>query len=538
MFEPPKCENYKISFLLGTHWQSFDVIILEGNHRQGGDHAYAETLNRIRIGQQNEDDIALLETRVRPEGHQDLKGAMYLTGTNVSVQKHNKARLNEMSEELIQVEAINLHSTIKNFKPVTEKKGTVRGTPFLQTLEMKVGCRVMLTYNVDVLDCLTNGARGKLMGLEKGKNKKIIKLFVKFDEECQGEQRRARHPYYNVKYPGCTVIERIMFSYTLGKKSTRGSNVAKIYQFPIVICFAATSHKFQGQTIVKPQKVVIDLRTVFQAAMAYVMLSRVQAISQLFLLGCVPEKKLYPCVKALEEMKRLENKSMNRNPTVWEQENKLNIKISSLNCHSIADKFKDIEADPMLKLSDIICLSETWLKSDQANADFQVEGYKLSLNSVAEGKGLATYYKENIFCHTQNIKRDQMQLSKFTSKELDVISIYRSSKGNGKEFLELIKHFVNDDNKPIVILGDFNFCVTERSIIHQDLKALGFKQIVEEATHFEGGHLNQIYIKNVANADVEVYSPYYTARDHDALCLTVAKLNRRLIKIMIRKYTE
>ena len=99
-------------------------------------------------------------------------------------------------------------------------------------------------------------------------------MIIKFDEEFQGANQRKHRQAR--RYKDCTIIERVMFRYTLSKKSSRGSNTAKVYQFPLVVCFAATSHKFQGQTIVKPNKVVIDLRTVFQAAMAYVMLSRIQ----------------------------------------------------------------------------------------------------------------------------------------------------------------------------------------------------------------------------------------------------------------------
>ena len=201
---------------------------------------------------------------------------MYLTCTNASVQKHNRTRLNELKSELISIEAINLHPTTKNSKPNIDKKGTIMGTPFLKTLEVKIGSRVMLTYNIDVSDCLTNGARGELVGIENDNNGVINKLFVKFDEECQGYQQRKSKSLLSWKYPGCTVIEKFMFTYTLSKRSTRGSNTAKVYQFPIVVCFAATAHKFQGQTIIKPNKVAIDLRTIFQPAMAYVMLSRVQ----------------------------------------------------------------------------------------------------------------------------------------------------------------------------------------------------------------------------------------------------------------------
>ena len=86
--------------------------------------------------------------------------------------------------------------------------------------------------------------------------------------------------YQARKYPGCTPIDKYLCAYSLAKKTTVASNTAQVYQFPIIVCFAATTHKFQGGTVHKPNKLAVDLRTVFEDAMAYVMLSRVQDINQ------------------------------------------------------------------------------------------------------------------------------------------------------------------------------------------------------------------------------------------------------------------
>ena len=105
IFDEPKCKDYLLPYLCKTHWESFDVIILEENHRQGEDHEYKKMLNRIRIG------------------HPDLQGAMYISCTNKSVNQMNDIRLNELRSELFEIEAINIHPTIKEFKPRIEAKG-------------------------------------------------------------------------------------------------------------------------------------------------------------------------------------------------------------------------------------------------------------------------------------------------------------------------------------------------------------------------------------------------------------------------------
>ena len=43
-------------------------------------------------------------------------------------------------------------------------------------------------------------------------------------------------------------------------------NTAKLLQYPIILAFAVTVYKIQGQTIEKPLKCVIDLQSVFEGA--------------------------------------------------------------------------------------------------------------------------------------------------------------------------------------------------------------------------------------------------------------------------------
>ena len=42
----------------------FSSILLTSNHRQGKDKTYADLLNRVRVGQQTDEDMDLLRTRV------------------------------------------------------------------------------------------------------------------------------------------------------------------------------------------------------------------------------------------------------------------------------------------------------------------------------------------------------------------------------------------------------------------------------------------------------------------------------------------
>ena len=226
IFEEPVNSDYLLDYHLGKHWPSYEVITLEENHRQDEDKPYADMLNRFRIGEQTEEDMEVLETRVRPLNHPDLRGAMFISCKNNEVMKLNNKRLEELEEGAVIFEAINVHSTINNFKPpIDKKKGTVKDTPFQQTLKLKKGARIQLTYNIDTADCLTNGTRGAVTEFVKNSNGLVEKIMIKFDEVHQGQQKREREHQLCSMFPGSTPIDRVLLQYSLSGRSKGVSNL-------------------------------------------------------------------------------------------------------------------------------------------------------------------------------------------------------------------------------------------------------------------------------------------------------------------------
>ena len=527
IFDEPINVDYKVDYHLGLHWKKFDVILLEENHRQDKDKEYADMLNRFRVGDQTMDDMEVLENRIRPVDHPDTAGAVFILCTNVEVEKRNKVKLQMIENEKITLEAVNTHPTIKNFRPSISKRGTVKDTPFMQTLELKKGARVQLTYNIDTLDGLTNGARGVVESFVKNNAGNVEKVMVKFDETYQGQQRRDSQSKLSRQYPGCTSIERVMFQYSLAKKSKNVGNVAKVIQFPLSLCFAATSHRFQGQTVHKPSVTVCNFKTVFQAAQAYVMLSRVETINQLYILGDVPVNKFYASPDALQELQRLETVSINRNKPQWEQSFSWSWKIGLLNCRSLRKHIKDLKLDTVLSHSDVLCLNETWLLSDEVDDQINMNGYKLHLNSMGNGKGLATYFKPDLVMPKRDIKKSKMQITVLSSPDIDIVSVYRSEGMNNTELARDLEEII-DQSKLTVVCGDFNLCYIEhrQNEATKKLEQLGFTQLNKEASHYQGGHIDHVYTNHKTEkyrVNVSQYCPYYLAKDHNALLITINK---------------
>ena len=530
IFAAPNCKDYTLAYGDGTDslWRSFSVINLEENHRQGKDKSYADMLNRIRVGKHTQEDMEILKSRVRTKGHADTKGALFISAKVIPVAKFNDISLIKTAGKLYVSQATHIQAMAKTYKPKIDKKsGRIGDTQFVDEFKFKIGARVILIFNIDVSDLLCNGALGSVLGVEEGQNGKITAVIVKFDNPVAGKQARERNPGLAKKYPQGTIVKKMEQEYSLARTQGLISSTARLIQFPLVLAWAVTVHKFQGQTVKAPQKVVVDLKSVFEAAQAYVMASRVQELEQLYILEELPKDKIYANQAALAEIERLVQVSKNKNPTKWlNQDQKSTVRISFLNCRSIKNKFHNILSDRSLLLSDVMILTETWLKENDDVSSYTLPGYDQNLNKRGRGKGISTYYKGMDLKFEVDINHDGFSLSKMSGRDLDIIGVYRSQNGSIVNMINEIIKLYNTD-KTTVIGGDFNICFIKqpKNSVTTSLADIGFKQIVTEATHIEGGTIDHIYIaqgfckKNYF--ELELYPKYYS--DHDGLFLTIWK---------------
>ena len=267
----------------------------------------------------------------------------------------------------------------------------------------------------------------------------------------------------------------------------------------------------------------------------FISTSRVQEINQLFIIGGVPANKLHADIQAIEEMERLDSISLNKNPSSWEKNVSTGINILSLNCQSLKSKLEHIKHDPVAKQSDVMCLNETWLTSDDTSPDIHIDGYDVFLNSVAHGKGLATFIRDKQFHHSADVKNENYQLTMISSDFVDIISVYRSKDGNIRILSEDLLKLLHPE-KVSVICGDFNICykVDKQNILVESLEEQGFSQFVTEATHLRGGHIDHAYIRGGVHSievNVSIYSPYYCARDHDAVLISLKFKKQVMVQV-------
>ena len=178
IFDRPKSEIYHESFEAGPLWGLFDPYILEMNHRQKNDREYADILNRIRYGEHTEDDITKLKNRVVQSFPENVpEEALMIFCKKDNVTRFNERKMGKLHGPLLSLRAKHIHPSFPDYKPTIQDDGSVGDTPFMDNLSLKTGARVMLVFNVDTSDSLTNGTCGTVVGNNKNTFKRGLPLF-------------------------------------------------------------------------------------------------------------------------------------------------------------------------------------------------------------------------------------------------------------------------------------------------------------------------------------------------------------------------
>jgi len=273
-----------------------------------------------------------------------------------------------------------------------------------------------------------------------------------------------------------------------------------------------------------------------EGSMSYIALSRIKAISQLYLLNGLYEEKIYTSQKALKALKYLEDRAINAD-SIGKRNDQ--IKIACLNVQNLRHHFEDVSHDHTLRAQNLFFLCETWLsntQNDTMDNYYHLDNYSSKFCSAGYGKGLAAY-SDPIFAFQGQHRGSHYQMMKYSTPfmhslgkivNLEIVGLFRSS-GNMKddELLSDLTSMINKD-KICIILGDFNLRYTKdnQHIIIQYLKNNNFCQQVDHLTHKRGGKIDFFFIRK-ANAfqDVvityELYGAFYS--DHFGLCIKINK---------------
>ena len=522
VFEEPNSDEFLITHKINPRWRMFQSILLEKNHRQGRDKSYAELLNRLRVNKYTDDDLKKLRSRVRPSSHADIKDVgLFITALRKAADSINEKYIANLKGSTLKLHAVHHHPVNSDYKPYINKKdNTIGETGFRDEIILKPGARIIMIHNLDVVDSLTNGQLGTFVDAVKNKDGKVLKLILKLDKPSAGKFNRELNPALAKRYPDHVFVERVSWQYSLRKKSGDETSKATLIQFPIRLAFGITAHKVQGSSIPYPTKVAVDVDSAFSAGQTYVMLSRVQCLEQIFIVGRFQESKIKVSFKAIEELQRLEDTSLNRNPRPWIKLQENVLKIASLNCAGLKSHIEDIRADRKLLMADIILLQETSL-DDAGSDDFEITTHPF-VHHVRQGngKGVSIYAKkkfEKIACVGEGFQILKIRFD----ENIHIFNVYRSSNGCKDRICDIFSELIETTGRTVVC-GDFNVCgLRERTNkITTYFESCGFRQLVNESTQIKGRQIDHIFLKEMTQLkDLERCSVYYS--DHDALLLSL-----------------
>ena len=274
----------------------------------------------------------------------------------------------------------------------------------------------------------------------------------------------------------------------------------------------------QGQTFKVPTAVVMDLQNSKESSMCYVALSRVQELSQVFIIDKLHEDCAGWNVSfsALDELHDSTKKAIN---TKEEEEHKL--EIMCLNVRSLRQHMRDVKHTVRNRNFSILCLQETWLSDNNVGDEYKLENFNCDLVSRGRGKGIATYFKTNFKVHDR-VCSDDCQFAILASDKLSVINVYRSS--GCKNLCELLKPRIDVD-KPTIICGDFNtdYRESENQVSSFFKETMKFRQVVVKSTHEKGSILDQVWINSPLFNKIEVEQTCLRFSDHDMIKIVVCE---------------
>ena len=527
VFSVPNEKQYHDQYKKVPLWQSCEVVNLVQNHRQAEDKEFGDMLNEIRFGRLTDANVAMLLERVREISDPDIPiNALFCVSNNYEIQRVHDSRIQSLSDdvEIHESNARHFCADVRRFRPnINSRLGWVAQTRYMNTLRLWKGARVMLIYNINKSDKLANGQMGEVLGFHYVNNV-LLYVIVEFDDPMCGRYRRQEAEFEHIisQYPSNQRPTPIKLHDREYRFIRHNSDVkATVTQFPLTLAFSATAHKLQGQTIYKPKPLVVDLRQIREGGQAYVMLSRVQEINQLYILEALPIKKIYACKESLKEMYRLENIAI----TYKEHPN--SYVFAFLNTMSLRGHYHDIPKCRHLIMSDVLSLSETWLLENEGAENYQIHPFgKPYLSSKSFGKGIAVYSRKED--PGFDVKDGELYtLGKIAYEDYDVVSVYASTGCNQDHLLRDILA-VSAADRVTIVGGDFNICSLSengcRLVI--GLNENGFRLIPTKPTHIKGRAIDHCYIRepngqpmiNIACTLVPIYWS-----DHDALMVEVPK---------------
>jgi len=228
----------------------FGYFELHKNHRQESDTEFFDILNAIREGNRTQENLDVLNTRISSESKYDRF-------TTLVPKRADADAINNQHLDDLELEVYTYEAKVLLDKLHLGKGDILKNFPISQTLRLCKGALIMMVAN-DPEHRWVNGTMGIVNGFAADS------IFV----SIEGKTYEVLPTEFTQQE---VTVENGKMVYT---------DVLTVLQYPIVLAYAITIHKSQGQTF---KNVVCDVKRCFADGQAYVALSRCTSLEGLHL---------------------------------------------------------------------------------------------------------------------------------------------------------------------------------------------------------------------------------------------------------------
>ena len=272
---PPVNEGSTIKKMVieaGSWKKCIDEYILLTEVFRQKDMEFIRVLACIRVGAVTDEVLKYMKKLEEKKDFSGESGPVELFATKNKTEVYNKSKLDQIKEPVVTFIAKDIY--VKNNKGNTYLLDSCQAPP---KLELKKGAQVMLVKNVN--KDLVNGTVGLVLG---------------FTNKLEGNEQTSNTEFSTESLP------IVRFDLANGKTFTRpvkrelwesvtstGQLQASRRQIPLILAWAVTIHKSQGQTI---QRLRANIGDVFEAGQMYTALSRAVSPDTLEVIGFDPDR--------------------------------------------------------------------------------------------------------------------------------------------------------------------------------------------------------------------------------------------------------
>ncbi len=484
VFKPPT-RGY--AALAGSIWvQKFCMHELTEIVRQKGDPLFAEILSRIRVGTHTEDDIKKIAECENTNTEEFPDDVINLYVSNSQVQTYNKFKMSQFENKLTITAQDSAKDEETNTTSVTVNSKNIHETGGLpDSLTITEGIKVLITKNIDISDHLVNGVTGTVKKIAVNQKCPLDgTIFLKFDSDDVGVKARKTSRHHSL-----VPIQAVTTKFPLSKRS---SVRVERKMYPLIECFALTSHKSQGSTyaFMKGICTLPEDMTCMQPGQMYTILSRATSRKGLLLVDFSPDLiRVNKC--ALQEMARMKQNA----PFTWTHplaNITMDTCIGFLNITSLIAHAADLKADRNIQNLTMLCLTETHVTTKGQNYDLP----EYETIHYPSDHGLAMYIKTHVE-HEPGMQISTIQCMSRTlhlnNACLNVMSVYRPPKTNKSDFLLALSSCITALHGDILLGGDFNMSPDDTALQHFAATHALHQCVPDTPTHRQGGTLDLIF---------------------------------------------